>query len=278
MRYRHILPLAVVLILAAVACARVDGTGRRQFAIMPDSEMNAQGAAAYTEVKQKEKPSTDPAANAFVVQVGTRLAAAQPTVTADRHFQYEFTVLQSKQINAFCLPGGKVAVYTAILSYCQNEAGLATVLGHEIAHATSNHGNERVSQSMIAGISQSALGIGLQASGLEANTQNLLLGAAGGLAQYGVLLPYSRAQESEADFIGLKYMAAAGYDPQEAVGFWQRFSALGGSTPAFMSTHPASGDRAAALAREMPEALAIYAKVAEKHGAGALVPEAYRSK
>jgi len=268
--------LLVVLVLALTACAKVEGSGRSQLKLMPDSTMNSQGAAAYAAVKQSEKPCTDQATVAWVTRLGQRLAVAQPQVTSDRKFQYEFTVLESESINAFCLPGGKVAVYTGILPYAENEAGLAAVLGHEIAHATCDHGNERVSQNMITGFGQSALAVGLQQAGYQQDTSTMILAAAGGLTQVGILLPYSRSHELEADAVGLKYMAAAGYDPREAVKFWQRFATLGGSGPSFMSTHPKSEDRATQLAKLMPEALIIYEKAPVKYGAGEPVPAQYR--
>ncbi len=266
----------VVLILTLTACATVEGSGRSQLKLMPESTMNSQGAAAFAQIKQDEKPCTDQATVVWVTRLGQRLAAAQPTVTSDRKFVYEFTVLESESVNAFCLPGGKVAVYTGILPYAENEAGLAAVLGHEIAHATCDHGNERVSQNMVTGFGQSALAVGLQQAGYQQDTSTMILAAAGGLTQVGILLPYSRSHETEADVVGLKYMAAAGYDPREAVKFWQRFATLGSGGPSFMSTHPNSEDRAANLAKLMPEALALYEKAPVKYGVGEAVPAKYR--
>ena len=269
---RPILLLGIV-VLACVACARVEGTNRNRLLLTSASQENALGVQAYAEVKQQEKLSTDPDAIALVTRVGKRLAAAAP----NEGFTYEFTVLDSPTVNAFCLPGGKVAVYTGILPWCQNEASLAAVLGHEIGHAIARHGGERMSQQMVQQVGTQAAAAVMQAKGVTPTNQNLMLGLAGGLAQYGVLLPYSRAHELEADYLGLTYMAKAGYDPHEAVAFWKRFSALGGSTPALMSTHPSSPDRAKQMAEKMPEAEKLYAAAPNHYGAGELVPAKYRA-
>ena len=268
----RLLPLVAVL-ATCTACARVDGTGRSQLLLTSAAQENQLGAQAYAEVKGKEKPCTDAATVAFVEKVGRRLAAAAPA----KGFTYEFVVLESDTVNAFCLPGGKVAVYTGILPYCQNEAGLAAVLGHEIGHAIARHGGERMSQEMAVQAGRSGAAAMLEAKGIQPTTSNLILGGAGALAQYGFLLPYSRTHELEADYLGLTYMAKAGYDPQEAVAFWGRFSALGSGTPAFLSTPPDSGDRAQRLAGKMSEAQALYRAAAVHAGAGEVVPAAYRA-
>lgn len=275
MRTALALPLAIFsLALVLAACAQVDGTGRKQLLLTSAADENRLGAEAYTQVKAEEKPCRDPAAIAFVERVGKRLAAVAP----DKGFTYEFTVLDSAAVNAFCLPGGKVAVYTGILPYARNEAGLAAVLGHEIAHAIARHGGERMSQQQaqqaLGGAVQTALAAA-HVTPTTANTTMLLFGAG---AQFGAILPYSRAHESEADHLGLMYMARAGYDPQEAVGFWQRFATLGGGGPSFLSTHPASADRAEALTALQPEAQALYLAAANRYGPGEPVPVAYRAK
>jgi predicted Zn-dependent protease len=264
--------LTSLLALTLAACARVEGTNRNRLLLTSASEENALGVQAYAEVKQKEKICTDAATIALVERVGRRLAAAAP----NEGFTYEFVVLESPTVNAFCLPGGKVAVYTGILPWCRNEAGLAAVLGHEIGHAIARHGGERMSQGMVQQIGTQAAAAVMEAKGVTPTNQNLVLGLAGGLAQYGVILPYSRHHELEADYLGLTYMAKAGYDPHEAVAFWQRFSALSSGTPSLMSTHPASEDRAKQMSEKMPEAEKLYNAATAKYGSGELVPAAYR--
>jgi predicted Zn-dependent protease len=263
--------VVMITLLAVSSCERVEGTGRGTFILTSQDEENKMGTQAYQEVLTKEKVSTDAAAIALVERVGKRLAAAAP----DHKFKYEFTVLESDQINAFCLPGGKVCVYTAILPYCQNEAGLATVLGHEIAHAIARHGGERLSQGLIV----EGIGMGVDAAlkqqGFSATTQNVAMTAYGAGASVGVMLPFSRSHETEADYLGLTYMAKAGYDPNEAPKFWGRFSKLGGGGPAFLSTHPASADREKQLQLKLPEAIKLYEAAPNKYGAGDPVPERF---
>ena len=269
--YRLTMTIAA-LACALAACAKVDGTGRSQLLLTSASEENRMGSEAYAEVLGSEPRCTDAATNAFVERVGRRLAPVAP----DKGFTYEFTVLQSDTINAFCLPGGKVAVYTGILSYCQNEAGMATIMGHEIAHAIARHGGERMSQGMAAQLGGGVLQQALTSANVSPTNGNLFLTAYGAGVQVGAILPYGRSHELEADHLGLMYMARAGYDPQEAVAFWQRFAVLGSSTPSFLSTHPASTDRAKALQARMPEALALYHAASARFGAGEPVPPAFR--
>ena len=271
---------AAVLALVIVACTTVEGTGRKQLIFTSVGEENQMGATAYQEVLKKEKHCTDAAAQAFVKRVGERIAkVADP----DGHhgFQWEFTLLESDTVNAFCLPGGKVAVYTGILPYCQNEAGLAAVMGHEIGHAIARHGGERMTQ---ATLTQAVLAGGVavaQAKGYSDETIQMGAAAGGTLANLGVILPFSRSHESEADYLGLKYMAAAGFDPHEAVAFWGRFAELtghGGFIEKYTSTHPQSTDRARDLDAKMHEALALYNAEPVKSGAGEAVPAKYRNK
>jgi predicted Zn-dependent protease len=177
-----------------------------------------------------------------------------------RHFEWSVAVVRSDQVNAFCLPGGKIVVFTGILPVAKNDAGLATVMGHEIAHATSRHGAQRV-------FKQDALQIAMQGAAvsmadMDYDQRRLLLGALGAGAQYGVVLPFSRDDELEADEIGLMYMARAGYDPRESVAFWERMaeSMRGQKPPEFMSTHPGDATRIERLGRLMPRAMEEYRK------------------
>ncbi len=233
---------------------------------------NKMGVDAYQQVLAEEKRSTDKEAVAMVERVGKRLAAVVP---GGDQYAWEFTLLESDTINAFCLPGGKVAIYTGILAYCQNEAALAAVMGHEIAHAVARHGGKRMSQSVIIGGATATLGELIKSKGYSDTSTNLALAAAGGLTQVGVVLPFSRGHELEADAMGLEYMSKAGYDPEEAARFWTRFAALGSGGPAFMSTHPPSEDRAKKLGEQMGPAKQWYAGAAQKSGLGAQVPAKY---
>lgn len=248
MRLRPRWVLAVLAIVAA--CAKVPYTGRSQLILVSSQQEAQMGAQAFQQVVTESRVVTSPSVTAPVTDVGRRLAA----VANRPDFQWQFVVLDDpQQVNAFCLPGGKVAVYTGILPVAQDSNGLAVVMGHEIAHALARHGAERMSQSAVAEAGGAVLG---------AATQSQAVMAAYGLgAQYGVLMPYGRSQESEADHIGLLLMAQAGYDPRAAIGFWDRMGkAGGGGAPEFLSTHPSHGTRAQQLQEWMPEALALYEK------------------
>ena len=211
------------------------------------------GQQAYQEILSKEKESTNRPLRAIVERVGHRIAAASAMPNLD----WEFKLIESDQVNAFCLPGGKIAVYTGILPIMKNEAGMAAVMGHEVAHATARHGAERMSHQMAAKGMQQVLEYGLQDSTPE--TQKMTMAVFGVGASVGVLLPYSRTHESEADYIGLMYMARAGYDPRAAVSFWEKMAAQGGKQPPeFLSTHPSHQTRIHDLKVNMPKALHVY--------------------
>jgi predicted Zn-dependent protease len=248
--------LAVLTLLVA-ACATAPYTQRSQFMLVSESQEVALGADAYKQVLSKEKISHDPEINAIVRSVGERIARV-----ADRpDYKWEFVVIDApKTVNAFALPGGKVAVYTGLLPVAGDTAGLAAVLGHEIAHAIARHGAERVSQAMGAQVLGAALSVGL--GGTDPQTANAIMQLYGLGAQVGVLLPWSRTQESEADHIGLILMAKAGYDPQAALALWQRMEQLGskegGQPPEFLSTHPSYGTRQRDIKAWLPEAERYY--------------------
>lgn len=267
-----VLTIAIAITAGTSGCSDSVQRYADKVNIYSEGEENQMGVSAYQEVLKSEKRCTDAEATAMIERVGKRLAAIVP---GGDKFQWEFTLLESDQINAFCLPGGKVAFYTGILAYCQNEAAVAAVMGHEIGHAVARHGGKRMSQGVILNGATATLGEVLKAKGYSESTTNLSLAAAGGLANVGIVLPFSRGHELEADAMGLDYMAKAGYDPQEAVAFWQRFAALGSSGPAFMSTHPQSEDRAKELAKRMPKAKEYYSAATQKHGLGAKVPAKY---
>jgi metalloendopeptidase OMA1, mitochondrial len=239
-----------------ISCYTVPETGRSGFNIISSKEELQLGLSAFDEVKRKEKISTNAAQVAMVQRVGRRVAnIADKSVP---NAQWEFVLFENDQANAFALPGGKVGVYTGILPITKTEAGLATVLSHEIAHVAAHHAGERVSQQIGLSMIGTAASIGL---GDSKYRQAALIGLGLG-STIGVVLPFSRMQESEADRIGIMWMAKAGYPPQEAVEFWKRFKAYneqkGGGPPAFLSTHPADNKRIADLQSLVPEAEVYY--------------------
>jgi predicted Zn-dependent protease len=214
------------------------------------------GRDAFTQMKAKTSMSQDKNATAIVQRVGRRIAAVADLPKA----QWEFVLFQNNQANAFCLPGGKVGVYTGLLPIAKTEAGLATVLAHEVAHAVAHHGSERISR--VLAIQGLGIAVISQMDNLNSNTRNLLYTAYGLGTTLGSELPHSRLQESEADEIGLIYMARAGYDPKEAIAFWQRFSDYnqkqGNKVPWFLRTHPLDEQRIENLKRLMPRAKLQY--------------------
>ena len=244
----------LVMLLVLAACAKAPFTNRSQLILVsPDEEMKL-GAQGFQQVLSKGKVVKNDALTRPVLGVGQRLARA-----ANRsEFKWEFAVIDDpKQVNAFALPGGKVAVYTGILPVARTTDGLAVVLGHEIAHVLARHGAERMSQGMVTQVGGSLLGAFL---GGGASAQAVMV-AYGLGAQLGVLLPYSRTQESEADHIGLLLMARAGYNPREALAFWQRMEKVSGASgqpPEFISTHPSHGTREQQIEAWLPEALRYY--------------------
>jgi predicted Zn-dependent protease len=242
------------LAIAPLGCETVPYTGRHQVQFVSAAEEAQMGVQAYQDIVSKKTLSTDPQVNAMVQRVGSRIVA----VTDLSSYQWEFRVIQDDtQANAFALPGGKVAVYTGMLPITRDEAGLAAVLGHEIAHVLARHGGERLSQQM--GVQTATQVLAGMASSNPATVQ--LVGAALGVgAQVGVLLPWGRAQESEADHIGLILMAKAGYDPRASLELWKRMgeAAKGQRPPEFLSTHPSEATRVQQIEGWLPEALTYY--------------------
>jgi metalloendopeptidase OMA1, mitochondrial len=230
-------------------------TGRASHVGMSTREEALLGLQGYEQVLgQSESIDSGPELE-MVRRVSSRLANATGKVGAD--FDWQVSLIRSPQVNAFCLPGGKIVVYTGILSITQNEPALATVLGHEMAHATSRHGSQRVLEQNLA---QTALtGVAMSLSDMDYDKQRAVMGALGAGTQFGVLMPFSRKHESEADAIGLLYMGRAGYDPRESIRFWQRMENVGGpQPPEFLSSHPSHGTRIQQLEAEMPKALEEY--------------------
>jgi len=246
-----------------VGCYRAPVTGREQMIFFSEETEMSMGLSAYREVLREFPLSTNPETNAMIRRVGERVAA----VANQPAYEWEFAVIQDDKIaNAFCLPGGKVAFFTGILKHTQSEAGVATVMGHEITHAIQRHGVERISRGIIEQVAQVGVIAGAASGKVDPRVAQGVLSAYG----VGVSLPFNRTQESEADFIGLQLMAKAGYDPHEAVGFWERLSGCpskmigklcfrsGAGIPEFLSTHPSEETRIKNIERWIPQVMKFY--------------------
>ncbi|MZG30481.1 MAG: M48 family metallopeptidase [Nitrospinae bacterium] len=244
------------------ACATTPVSERQALILIPESQEIAFGKQAYQQALKDQKESDNTHLKQVLQRVGTRIAEVSDMPKLD----WEFKLIESDEKNAFALPGGKVAVYTGMLRICKNEAGLATVLSHEIAHVIARHGAQRMSQQLL--ISGAMIGASIS---LRNNTQRRIIMSALGLGVlYGITLPFSRGDEGEADQIGLIYMAKAGYDPEEAIQFWQRFSNVkkGNEPPEWASTHPADKTRIAGLKSHLSLAKYKYQNSKLKHGLG----------
>lgn len=258
--------IAGVLLIVS-ACATVPVTGRRQLLIYPEDEMVQLSLTSYRDFLKENKLSADLKDSRRVQEVGKRIAAAVESYLKSQGlgsrvegFHWEFNLVQGKEMNAWCMPGGKVVFYEGILPVCQNDAGIAVVMGHEIAHAVARHGNERMSQQALLQAGSTAAAYALRN---KPESTQALLGTAIGLgSNYGVILPFSRKHESEADRLGLIFMAIAGYDPHEALAFWKRMAAASGGqrVAEFASTHPSDVHRIENLEKEIPEAMKYYRK------------------
>lgn len=260
--------ILVLLLIAALmaGCALNLVTGRKQLSLVPEAELQLMARDQYRAFLSENKilnPSSNKDA-AMVARVGSRISSAIKTYYDSKGqtsilegYNWEFNMVDSKEANAWAMPGGKVMVYSGILPITQNEAGLAIVMGHEIAHAIAKHGNERMSRAMVQQMGGVALQVALAQQPQQ--TQELFLMSYGIGSQVGAMLPWSRQQETEADKYGLIFAAMAGYDPREAIPFWQRMSNAGGpSPPEFLSTHPSDQTRIKKLNQFMPEALKYY--------------------
>ena len=257
---RKILTVFFVLIIAA--CVTTPISNKSAFIMIPIRQEIALGKQAYNQILKEEKDSSDQKTTNLVKQIGLRLAK----VSAMPNLDWEFHLIQSEQQNAFALPGGKVAVYTGLLPIAMNEAGLATVMSHEIAHVIARHGAQRMSRQLI-------LTAGLMATSISLNNsrqKKMIMSALGVGIVYGLTLPFSRSNEAEADQIGLRYMARAGYNPSEAVRFWKRFSSVKGGkkVPEFLSTHPADKTRIALINRYLTRAKLDYSALKVRYGLG----------
>jgi predicted Zn-dependent protease len=257
------LPLLLLVVLM-FSCTKVPVSGRRQMHLLPESMLINMGASSYRQILQQTPPSSASNVNSMMVKnMGQKMSQAVAKYLKSKKqssriegFKWEFNLVNSKDVNAFCLPGGKVIINEGILAVTQTEAALAVVMGHEIAHAIARHGNERMSQGLLVATGGLALQIALSQNPSETN--NLFLQSYGLGTQMGIL-KYSRTHESEADKIGLIFCAMAGYNPQESIGFWERMSKIGGAKPPqILSTHPSDDTRIKDLKAFMPKALKYY--------------------
>ncbi len=278
MKKHSFLIIGLLSVMLFMACAKVVFTGRRQAKLIPSNQLNTLSFEQYDAFLKDHQPMKSGKQVDMVRRVGYRIQKAAETYynaqgMADKlaEFQWEFNVVDDPTVNAFCMPGGKVVVYTGILPITKDEDGLAVVMGHEIAHALANHGNERMSQTLglqgalLAIEAAVAIGQGQPASQEEAQrdqqARQTIMQVAGAGAQVGVLLPFSRKHESEADEIGLYLMAIAGYNVTQAAPFWERMNSSGGDRPPeFLSTHPDPAKRAQRLQELIPAAKAIAAQ------------------
>lgn len=256
MRKWFVLP-AIALIIAG--CSSVPLTGRRQVMLVSDQEVLASSLTQYSEFIKGAKLSANTVQAAQVVRVGKNIAAATEKYLQDngmeselKNFSWEFNLVSDPQINAFCMPGGKIVVYEGLMKIISSDDELAVVVGHEVAHAVAKHSNERMSQQLMAQYGAAILGMAVSnKSEVVQQVANTVYGVG---AQYGVVLPFSRKHESEADYMGLVFMAMAGYNPATAVNFWQKMSAgNSGSVPEFMSTHPSDAHRIQNIQQQLPE-------------------------
>ena len=263
---RCIAPFLIILVLL-LSCSTVPVTGRKQLRLIPDSTIRPMSFQQYDAFLQSQKISTDESQTQAVSRVGQRIQHAVEQYFMERgmsdrlqDYAWEFNLVESDQANAFCMPGGKVVIYTGILPMARDEAGLAVVMGHEIAHAIAELGNERMSHGLAVQMGGMALSTALAEK--PRKTRQLWMAAFGLGSQFGLMLPYSRLHESEADHLGLIFMAMAGYDPHHAVGFWERMAeAKGGQAPPeFMSTHPADETRIRKMRALIPEVMSYYEK------------------
>lgn len=255
-----------VISVLGVSCTQNAITGRRQLKLYSDSEIQSMALTEYKSFLSTNKVVSGGTKDAEMVKrIGQRITKAitgyytqQGKGDVLNGYQWEYNLVDSKEVNAWCMPGGKIVVYTGLLPITQNEGALAVVMGHEITHALAQHGNERMSQGMIQQLGGVALSVAL--ANKQAETQNLFMNAYGVGSQVGFALPFSRKDEYEADKFGLRFAAMAGYDPREAIPLWQRMEKAGGGNkpPEFLSTHPAEANRIIKLQEEMPEAMKYY--------------------
>ena len=257
---RGCISLIIVILFLSLSCTTVPITGRKQFIILPDYAMLSMSLQQYNEFLKTNKISSNQEQTQMVKKVGRKIQMAVEQYFTDKNMSYtlrdykwEFNLIESEEKNAWAMPGGKVVVYEGLLPITRDEAGLAVVMGHEIAHAIAKHGNERMSQGLIAQMGGMALTKAMAEK--PEKTRRLWMTAFGVGAQFGVMLPFSRYQESEADHLGLVFMAKAGYDPNEAVEVWKRMAQMkeGQTPPEFLSTHPSDETRIRKIKETIPK-------------------------
>lgn len=249
--------LSMLLFLAA--CSSVPLTGRKQMLLVSDSEVLSSSLTQYSDYMKTATKSTSKNGSAMVTRVGKKIAAATEQYLKNngleseiKNFSWEFNLVKDDQVNAFCMPGGKIVVYEGLMQLVDSDDELAVVVSHEVAHAVAKHSNERMSQQLMAQYGAQIIGQAL--SNKSAAVQQIGNSVYGLGAQYGVMLPFSRKHESEADYMGLVFMTMAGYNPEVAVNFWQKMSAgKSGATPEFMSTHPSDATRISDIQKYLPE-------------------------
>lgn len=262
---KKIVFFALILLLLA-GCSSVPLTGRKQVLLVSDSEVLTSSLTQYNEYIKTATKSTNSTQTAMVTRVGKKIATATETYLKNngmsdevKNFAWEFNLVKDDQVNAFCMPGGKIVVYEGLMKLVSSDDELAVVVGHEVAHAVAKHSNERMSQQLMAQYGAAIVGAAVQ--NRSAAVQNVASTVYGVGAQYGVMLPFSRKHETEADYMGLVFMAMAGYNPDVAVTFWQKMSASGsGTTPEFMSTHPSDARRIADIQAALPQIKAALKK------------------
>jgi len=259
----RILFCGLFIIVLADSCTKNPFTGKNTLALVPNSEILPSAFAQYGTFLKENKVIVGTSEAKSVENIGIKIKnAAEKWLNSNgyqgylKDYQWEYKLVESKEVNAWCMPGGKIVVYSGILPITKDDAGLATVLGHEVSHALANHGQQRMSAGMIQQLG--AVGVAAATSGKSTETQQIAMTAYGVTTQYGGMLPFSRSHESEADKIGLTLMAIAGYNPEQAVVFWSRMATVSGGNkpPEFMSTHPSDETRIANLRRLVPEAKA----------------------
>lgn len=254
---KNLVSLFMCLLILA-GCSSVPLTGRRQVMLVSDQDVLVTSLTQYNDFMKSATRSTNKGQTDMVVRVGMRIAEATEKYLREnglsemvKEFSWEFNLVQDDQMNAFCMPGGKIVVYTGLMKIISSDDELAVVLGHEVAHAVARHSNERMSQQLLTQYGGAILGAAV--SNKSAAIQQVANTVYGVGSQVGVTLPFSRKHESEADYMGLVFMTMAGYNPEAAIGFWQKMSAGGTSTPEFMSTHPSDGRRISDIRSYLPE-------------------------
>lgn len=255
--------LLLIVVIGLYSCSSVPITGRHQLNLVSDSEVMTLSLQEYDSFIKSAKKSTDKKSTAMVEKVGKNIANAVEAYfkvtnmeSLLSEYKWEFNLVEDPQANAFCMPGGKIVVYTGILPYTKDETGLAVVLGHEVGHAIAKHANERMSNQLALNYGGAAVGALLEKS--SSTTQSIGAAVWGLGSQVGVMLPFNRKQELEADHLGLILMAIAGYDPHQAIPFWQRMSQQGNKGMEFLSTHPSDDNRIKQIEKLLPEAMEYY--------------------